>query len=108
MPTHNSASANRLYNEAMRLFVGKKTPQNWKKAFNLMLKAADLGSTKATSALGSFYDYGVGTTRDSARAFKNYQVAALAGDPDAQCNLGICYMIGMGVRKDRRTAIQWL
>ena len=40
-------------------------------------------------------------------AAKRFAKAAEQGDPKAQCNLGICYMEGLGVAKDEAEAAKW-
>lgn len=40
-------------------------------------------------------------------ALRLWQPLAEQGDPDAQYNLGLLYMNGLGVEKDERTALLW-
>lgn len=47
-------------------------------------------------------------TRQYARAFNLYRQAAAKGDPEAQYQVANLYSLGMGVRKDEKTAIAWL
>jgi len=46
--------------------------------------------------------------KDYGDAVKCFAQAAEQGHPQAQCNLGICYMDGLGVGKDEAEAVKWL
>jgi tetratricopeptide (TPR) repeat protein len=45
--------------------------------------------------------------KDYCDAVKCFAKAAEQGHPEAQCNLGICYMDGLGVAKDEAEAVKW-
>ena len=49
-----------------------------------------------------------GIKRDRRRALRLYQMAASAGHADAQYGLGMMYLAGEGVAKDRAYAMRWL
>jgi uncharacterized protein len=49
-----------------------------------------------------------GTKRDRRRALRLYQMAASAGHADAQYGLGMMYLTGEGVAKDRAYGMRWL
>ena len=44
---------------------------------------------------------------DYATAYREWKPAAERGQPDAQYNLGVLYMKGLGVRSDRQEAFRW-
>lgn len=44
---------------------------------------------------------------DYGQAMECYRKAAEEGDADAQCDLGYCYKIGDGVKKDPKKAVEW-
>lgn len=50
----------------------------------------------------------VGIQRDRRRALRLYQMAASAGHADAQYGLGMMYLAGEGVAKDRAYGMRWL
>lgn len=57
---------------------------------------------------GEAYYYGTDTVpRDYKKAFIWYQKAALQGNPLAQCQLGLMYREGYGVKKDEKEAFAW-
>ena len=61
-----------------------------RKAFGLYLRAAELGSFDAHYALGLAYENGDGVERDKKKSLHHYELAAIAGHPNARHNLG-CY-----------------
>jgi TPR repeat protein len=53
------------------------------------------------------YSEGRGTQADPSAAIPWYRKAAHQGDAKAQYNLGLCYLDGDGVLKNRRLATRW-
>jgi TPR repeat protein len=100
-------TASRLYRRAV---------SNWKvgsekalqKACRNLRAAANLGHVKAMASLGSCYDYGIGTRRDSRAAFACYLAAAFGGHSGAMYSTGVCFLVGAGTSADRSTALAWL
>jgi TPR repeat protein len=75
----------------------------------LIIKAAELGSTKAQHLLGVYYATGdSGYPKNEQEAVKWYKLAAEAGDSDAQHNLGTMLLYGEGTAKDPIGARRWL
>ena len=64
-------------------------PQDNQKAYALYLKAGEQGSADAYSRLGILYRLGTGVERDMKKAQHYWQLAAMMGDVDARCNLGV-------------------
>ena len=62
------------------------------------------GHARASYCLGNAHAYGVGVDQDDARAASYYEVAAAAGVPEAQSNLGLFYAQGRGVAKNPEAA----
>jgi len=62
-----------------------------KRAFELMLAAAQDGDKNAANSVGYFFDHGIGVKKDAASAYKWYLRAARQGDFVAYHNLGICF-----------------
>ena len=50
---------------------------------------------------------GQGVKQDKQEAVKWYRKAAEQGDPDAQCNLGVCCANGEGVKQNVQEAVKW-
>ncbi len=44
---------------------------------------------------------------DEKKAMELYHKAANQDQPDAQYNLGVCYLNGTGVKRDRAQAVYW-
>jgi TPR repeat protein len=81
---------------------------NYDAAFRIFSKQAAAGDVIASNYLGTHYYLGAGVPRDFVRAAQLYEVAALAEYADAQRNLGIMYLRGLGVEKDYHQAYGWL
>ena len=79
---------------------------NYKKAFELYQKAADMGSMDAVAGLGWCYYNGNGVEKDLEKALEYYSEAADAGVARAQNNLGVMYDNGEGVNKNKVKAAE--
>ena len=64
-------------------------PQEPERAFQLCLRASELGNTKAYNNLGLFYKEGVVVPKDMAKAKGYYEMAAKKGNIEARYNLGM-------------------
>lgn len=95
------------YRLGFKYYIGKGVQQNYIKAFEWYLKAANQGHFEAQNNLGELYEYGKGVEQDSAKAFIWYLKAAEQGDALAQSNVGTLYHRGHGVEKDYAKAIEW-
>ena len=62
--------------------------QDWVKANELWLKAAELGCARAYSKLGGLYAIGQGVERDEKKAEHYWELAAMKGDVNARYFLG--------------------
>lgn len=69
-------------------------------ALEWYLKAAEHGSTDAQVAVGRYYQYGQGTTKDTKKAFECYEQAANSGSIKGLRALAMCYANGIGVKVD--------
>lgn len=75
------------------------------KAFEMDMKAAELGSAEAERSLGTYY-YTLDKP-DYEKAMEWYKKAAEHGDSVATCDVGIMYLKGKGILKDPYTAVKW-
>lgn len=73
---------------------------DYKKAFELFSKAAELNNVYSQLMLAYMYENGVGGEQDFDEAVKWYDMAAKNGNADAMVNLGNCYFYGRGVKQD--------
>ena len=64
-------------------------PQDYAKAFELFVRAGELGSAKAYCNIGSAYESGRGVDIDKMKATHYYKLAAIGGNTNARHNLGI-------------------
>jgi len=89
-----------------------RVPKDLAASFMWFRKAAASGSTKAACMLGDFYRDGTGGVKqDFVEANTWYRRTAMADDacaPRSQYELYAAYEAGRGVRKDLKTATQWL
>jgi TPR repeat protein len=67
--------------------------------------SAKAGDADAQYELGTMYERGVS---DEVEAAKWYSKAAEQGHVDAQCNLGIAYVLGEGVERNLVLSYMWL
>jgi TPR repeat protein len=86
---------------------GQGVAQDYAKAFEWYVKAADKGDASAMSNLGLFYANGQGVAQDYAKAREWYEKAAAKGDASAMHNLGTLYQRGYGVAQDYGKARDW-
>ena len=63
-------------------------PQDYDKAFELFVRAGDLGSADAYNNVGHSYSNGRGVEMDKKKADHYYKLAAIGGEPIARYNLG--------------------
>lgn len=86
-----------------------KWPHDYKRAFELYKKSAELGNARAYNNLGTCYKRGIGTTVDAQEALKCYELAIKGGEKaTAYMNLYVYYMDGICCQKDVGKAIEWL
>lgn len=85
--------------------------------FARLQKEAGAGNAEAQFNLGRIYLRGEGSTgvafvrdvpRDIAKAVEWLQKAAMQGNVNAQCDLGMVFKFGLGVKEDAQRAFMWL
>ena len=90
-----------LFELALSYYNGTEDiPQDYLKAYDLFLEAAEAGHVGAQSYLGRMLCMGEGIAQDYDEAIKWLLPASEAGDPDAQNRLGVRYRCGQGVVQD--------
>lgn len=103
----NGAEGKRLFKRARLCFVGPPNLRNYELGLERLKEASELGQVAAHAWLGAAYDYGLGARTNRRLAFKHYLTAAQAG-VDSDYNVGVCYLGGVGVGKNRPLGIKWL
>ena len=86
---------------AFRYGIGDGFPKNTDKAIELYKKAIKLGHAMANYNLGCCYF----EKKQYGDAFNRFNHAAQQSVPEAYNNLGVCYRYGLGVEKDKKTAL---
>ncbi len=81
--------------------------RNFRKGFELELRAAKLGVSEAAFNVATSYETGKGVPRNARRGFEYYKRAARLGDRDALYEVGRCLYYGIGVPQDRALAERW-
>jgi TPR repeat protein len=81
--------------------------QAYPAAFQLLTLSAAQGNRKAAFRLGGMYMSGHGTTKDSKRAVRYFQQAAILGYPPAQRALGRAFERGIGAPVSPFKAYVW-
>jgi TPR repeat protein len=79
-------------------------PQNFKKALDDFLLAADEGHAESAVSAGAMYHNGVGTLSDHRKGFELYQLAGELGSKEGWANVVDCWRQGLGVPKSEETA----
>ena len=64
-------------------------PQDYDKAFELFVRAGDLGSAESYCNIGFAYENGNGAEIDKKKANHYYKLAAIRGNVNARYNLGL-------------------
>ena len=88
-------------------FEGKDVEQDYGKAAEWFLKAAEQGHANAQRYLGYMYYHGKGVEQDHGKAAEYWRKAAEQGIAVAQFNLGYAYDEGEGVPQDYAKAAEW-
>lgn len=78
--------------------------RDFKQAATLLTPLSEKGDTTAQVVLATFYRFGMGVPKDTAKAISIYSKAADSGEESAQYNLGVIYLTGEGVEKDYKKA----
>eukprot|EP00536_Pseudo-nitzschia_multiseries_P012151 jgi/Psemu1/308816/fgenesh1_kg.448_\ len=79
-------------------------PQDFKKALDDFLVAADEGHADSAVSAGAMLHNGVGVLKDQRRAFELYQLGGELGSKEGWINVVDCWRQGLGVPKSIETA----
>jgi hypothetical protein len=107
LPAAESTSA--LKARARNFYYGSGGEQNFAKALQLYLRAADLGDAEAQYVSGGMLFKGMGAPRDINRAFRLLYQAAINGQSSAVSEqlVGQAFLLGAGLPKNYAKAIDW-
>lgn len=76
-------------------------------AFDLHVRAADMGSSLATELVGLFYHEGRVVPKNDDKAVELYRKGAEAGSPAGMGAVAAAYLYGFGVKRDYAEAFAW-
>jgi TPR repeat protein len=92
-------------NEGIKAYEAEKFEQ----AYTIFSSHADITNPKALYYLSILYLSGKGVDRDEFRAFELCKMAAEEGLVEAQFQVGVMYLDGVGVmHEDEIKALEWL
>ncbi len=103
----NHTEEEAFYEQGELFFYGDGVRQDYAKAADCYLEAAERGMPKAQFSLGVMYSNGCGVPQDYSKAVHWYREAAEQEMPKAQFNLGVMYFTGRGVQQDYAKAAHW-
>ena len=96
------------YQQGVKYYKGNGVEQNFGKAAQFFLKAAEAGHVGAQYNLGIMNYSGQTGGQDFTNAAKWFERAANNGHAQAQYNLGFLYYEGKGVEQNLKTAFDWI
>lgn len=76
-------------------------------AFNQLQKLASTNNLIAQYYIAQCYEIGLGTEKNTTKAFQMYRKSAERGLPEGMKDLARCYQKGIGVDKNQEKAYQW-
>jgi TPR repeat protein len=88
-------------------YYGVSTPQNFAKANEWLLKAANKGNTDAMILLASLYEDGEGVKKDIAKTIEWLKKATIKGNSEAMVELAGLYDEGEGIPKNLAEAAKY-
>ena len=80
--------------------TGNGVEQDWKKAVEMLQRAADNGNADAQWELGLMYEFSNQVTQDESKALELYRKSADAGSPIGLYMLAHCYQHGIAIEED--------
>lgn len=101
-----SESAEAILARAQEI-LDEDRPKAKARFFELVCKAAVLGSAEAMMEVAGCYRDGVGVKRDAKLAFTWMERAAEAGSEGAKLNMIHFHEMGIGTKKDLARATEW-
>ncbi|KAF9945032.1 hypothetical protein BGZ72_001757, partial [Mortierella alpina] len=99
--------SNAQTNVGTMYYVGNGVSQDYSRAMEWYLKAANQGNAFAQTYVGSMYHDGKGVPQDFPEAMEWFMKAANQGHADAQNYVATMYLDGKAVPQDYPTAIEW-
>ena len=95
------------YDMGLMYFDGNGMAQDYGKAFQWFMKAAEQNQQEAQDYVGLCYECGYGTEQNYRQAVEWYRRSAEQGNAKAQYHLAVMYHFGRGVDQSYSTAFKW-
>ncbi len=95
------------YDMGFMYFEGNGMAQDYTKAFQWFMQAAELNHQEAQDYVGQCYAYGYGTEQDDRQAVEWFERSAGQGNANAQYHLALMYHSGRGVDQSYPAAFGW-
>lgn len=103
-----AGDVNSHYELGQKYRMGLGVEQNYKKAADWYIKAANMGHAPSQNVIGVLYRQGLGLEQNDNEAVNWYTKSANQGNLAAQYNLGSLYLDGIGVEQNDSLAFTWL
>jgi TPR repeat protein len=87
---------------------GHGVPVNPAESVRLLRISTGFGDPVSRNDLGEALSRGIGVERDAKAAFALFDTAAMQGHVEAQYNLALAYLDGIGVEQDKLMGHAWL
>ncbi|XP_078262974.1 protein sel-1 homolog 1 [Rhinoraja longicauda] len=97
--------AEKIYHTGMKLINGTSRKNLKKEGYQILVKAADMGSTKAMEKVGYAMLLGDYLQLDIGTAKNDFEMLAALGSPKGQTALGFIYASGVGVHSSQAKAL---
>ncbi|KAG9344870.1 hypothetical protein JZ751_010561 [Albula glossodonta] len=102
---HRAEKAEELYQKALKIIGNTSKKSQKKEGYELLLKVADMGHTKAMEKVAYAMLFGDYMTQNIPQAKELFEKLALEGSPKAQTALGFLYAAGLGVNSSQAKAL---
>ncbi len=109
VPVFAETSVDMLKEKAKQYYYGEKRSQNYSKALELYLRAAQLGDAESQFISGGMYYKGLGSTPNYPRAFSLLHEAAINGKSNhvSQKIIAEGFMRGSFIPRNYEKALKW-
>jgi TPR repeat protein len=104
---NNQNSSNSIFLLGYFYYFGIETNKDYKKAFNLFIRASEENHILAQYFIAFCYKNGYGTEKNEKLAFEYFEKVANKNYAMGQLEIGICYKYESGINKDLNMAFYW-
>ncbi|XP_041122541.1 protein sel-1 homolog 1-like isoform X2 [Polyodon spathula] len=94
-----------LYQMAIKIINGTNKTSQKKEGYSILMKAAEMGHTKAMEKVAYAMLFGDYVTQNTHQARELFEKLLIEGSPKAQTGLGFLYAVGLGVNSSQAKAL---